>query len=184
MRKFFVISFTLILGALFIFSCSKSKTAPNKSEATANKTGKAIFQNFVLQDLDGNSVDLYKEFKDKNKIVIIDLFATWCGPCRMEIPGFVSLKNAYKDKVIVVGVSFDRGGDVSAIKKFASQMKINYPIFRGTQALAQYVQLRGIPRTFVLNSDFSVAKEMLGYHSKKEFENLILDLSKKLGTKI
>jgi len=179
MRKFFVISFTLLLGAFFIFSCSKSKT---QSETNATKTKKAIFQNFVLQDLDGNSVDLYKEFKDKNKIIIVDLFATWCGPCRMEIPGFVSLNNTYKDKVIVVGVSFDRGGDVNAIKKFASQMKMNYTILRGTQALAQYVQLRGIPRTFVLNPDFSIAKDMLGYHSKQEFEKLILDLSKKLGS--
>lgn len=177
MRKFFIIFLSLILGAFFIFSCSKSKTADNK-------TKNAVFQNFVLQDLDGNSVDLYKEFKDKNKIIILDLFATWCGPCRMEIPGFVSLNNTYKDKVIVVGVSFDRGGDVSAIKDFASQMNMNYPILRGTQALAQSVQLRGIPRTFVLNPDFSIAKEMLGYHSKAEFEKLILDLSKKLGTNI
>ena len=121
-----------------------------------------------LKDLDGNTVKL-SDFK--GKVVILDFWATWCPPCRKEIPGFIALQKKYADKgVTVVGVSLDEGG-AAAVKSFAKQNGMNYPVVLGDQNIAMaYGGIQSIPTTFVIDKDGNVAAVHEGYSEPSEFE--------------
>jgi peroxiredoxin len=85
--------------------------------------------NLKLNDLQGKSISLSDY---KGKVILLDFWATWCPPCRKEIPGFIELYNSYKSRgLVVIGVSMDDGDDISEVKRFASQFKMNYPILLG-----------------------------------------------------
>ena len=82
---------------------------------------------FTLKDMNGKDVALSAY---RGKVIILNFWATWCGPCKVEIPGFVELYNKYKPQGLeVLGVSVD--DPVSKLKPFAPQLKINYPLLVG-----------------------------------------------------
>ena len=88
---------------------------------------------FNLQDLSGNPVKLSDY---TGKVVILDFWATWCPPCRAEIPNFVELQKEYgKQGLVVIGVSLDEGG-VAGVADFAKSQNVNYPIVMGNQDVA------------------------------------------------
>ncbi len=128
---------------------------------------------FTLVNLDGKNVTL-SDFR--GKIIIVDFWATWCGPCKMEIPSFIKLQDDYRDDVVVLGISLDQGGP-KAVVPFAEKMKINYPIVYGNGSVVQaYGGVRGIPTTFVIDKDFNIQRKYVGYTDHKVFEQDILAL--------
>lgn len=130
-----------------------------------------------LQDINGKQVKL-SDFK--GKVVILDFWATWCPPCRAEIPGFVELQKEYGSKgLVVVGVSLDDNPEVVA--SFAKAKGINYPIVMGTQEVAQaYGGIEAIPTTFVIDTNGNVVAQHQGYTDKAEFEAEITGLLPKV----
>jgi cytochrome c biogenesis protein CcmG/thiol:disulfide interchange protein DsbE len=156
----------LILASFFISGCKKFDSGA---------TDKA--PDFVLKDLEGNDVKL-SDF-NKEKVIILDFWATWCGPCRWEIPHFVELYNEYgKDGVEIVGISVDRGGNaVEKVKNFASQHNVNYTLLMFTDKVVQdYGGIRSIPTTFVLDRNQMIYRKYVGYRSKDVFDKDIKDL--------
>ena len=126
---------------------------------------------FTLTDLEGNKVSL-SDFK--GKVIIVDFWATWCGPCKMEIPSFIKLQDDYQDDVVVLGVSLDQGGP-GVVVPFAEKMNINYPIVYGDGSVVQaYGGIRGIPTTFVIDRDFNIQRKYVGYRDHSVFEEDIL----------
>jgi len=113
----------------------------------------------------------------KGKVIILDFWATWCGPCRMEIPGFVELYAKYKDKGLeIVGVALDRGGEL-AVGPFAKQYGMNYIIVFGDRKITQkYGGIPGIPTTFIIDRDGNVVGKHIGYAPKEAFEGVIKKL--------
>lgn len=113
----------------------------------------------------------------KGKVVILDFWATWCPPCREEIPGFVKLYNDYKARgVVVVGVSVDRGGP-EVVKQFMAQNGINYPSLMADAAVQQaYGGIRSIPTTFVIDRNGNLQKKFVGGHEMSTFEEAIKPL--------
>ena len=108
--------------------------------------------------------------------VIVDFWATWCGPCKMEIHSFIELQDEYRDDVVVLGVSLDQGGP-RVVVPFAQKMNINYPIVYGDGSVVQaYGGVRGIPTTFVIDRDFNIQRKYVGYRDHKVFEQDILAL--------
>ena len=126
---------------------------------------------FTLTDMNGKQVSL-SDFK--GKVIVLDFWATWCGPCRMEIPSFIQLQSDYEDEVVVLGVSLDQGGP-SAVVPFAEKMGINYPIVYGNGSVTQaYGGVRGIPTTFIIDKQFNIQRKYVGYTDHRVFEQDIL----------
>ncbi len=126
---------------------------------------------FTLQDLDGKNVSL-SSFK--GKVVVLDFWATWCPPCRQEIPHFIDLQNKYgKKNFTFLGVSVDQDGP-SVVKTFVAKNGMNYPQLMATQQVVMnYGKIDGIPTTFVIDKKGVIRNVFVGYHPKEVFEKEI-----------
>jgi len=122
--------------------------------------------NFTLEDIAGKSVSLSDV---KGKVVIVDFWATWCGPCLMSIPELVDLQDKYKTKgLVVVGISVDdeqvSKGELVAFKE---KMRINYPILRANNKVYEdYFGRRSgfsIPTLFVIDREGKVRERLIGF---------------------
>jgi len=122
---------------------------------------------FLVNDLDGNPVSTAAW---KGKVVFINFWATWCPPCRAEIPVLIDLANRYKDRLQVVGVSVD-DGDPADVKRFAKQAGINYPIVMADRAIvAEYGGVAALPTLFVVNPEGNVVTKHEGLFSNALYE--------------
>jgi len=131
---------------------------------------------FTLTNLNGKTVTL-SDFKDK--VIILDFWATHCPPCIQEIPDFVKLYNKYKDKgLVIIGVSLDRG-DVEKVKRFCRNKGVNYPVVIGNYEVTKnYGGIRYIPTTFIIDKNRNIVKKFIGYTPMNTFEGEIKKLLK------
>lgn len=102
-----------------------------------------------LNDVDGNPMKL-SDFK--GKVVILDFWATWCPPCREEIPGFIALQEKYGDGgLTIIGVSLDKQGPL-VVKSFMRRFGMNYPVVMGDEKIfADYGGIEALPTTFIID---------------------------------
>jgi cytochrome c biogenesis protein CcmG/thiol:disulfide interchange protein DsbE len=152
-----------------------SKTGPSKSRQSASsgkvgaKVGDIAFD-FSLPDENGDQVAL-SDFR--GKVVVLDFWATWCPPCRKEIPGFVQLQKKYPDDVAVVGVSLDQEG-WKKVSPFMEQNDINYTIVLGDESVTRkYGGINGIPTTFVIDGEGVIRDVHVGYAEPAVFEKAV-----------
>jgi len=112
---------------------------------------------FSLKDLSGRSLSLSNY---RGKVVLLNFWATWCEPCRQEIPAFVQLQNNRGD-LKILGVSLDDSEE--PVRAFANDFKINYPVAVGDAALAtRYGGILGLPVSFVIGCDGRVSSRHIG----------------------
>jgi thiol-disulfide isomerase/thioredoxin len=147
-----------------------------KAAGTATKASKdrKPAPDFQLKDADGKIVRLSDY---KGKVVLLDFWATWCGPCKIEIPWFIEFERAYKDKgFAVIGVAMDEEG-WTVVKPFVTDLAINYRIVQGSEETAQlYGGVEALPTTFLVDREGKIAATHVGLHDKDEFENGIKEL--------
>jgi thiol-disulfide isomerase/thioredoxin len=116
---------------------------------------------------------------NKGKVVILDLWATWCPPCRKEIPGFINLYNKYQGKgVEILGIAFDENG-YKAVPPFIEKMGINYPVYLDGGDIAPAYDLQAYPTTVIYGKDGKEVNKHIGFVSEKEFDDEIGELLKK-----
>lgn len=144
---------------------------PDKDRKTA--------PDFELKDVNGKSVRL-SDFK--GKVVVLDFWATWCGPCKIEIPWFVEFERKYKDRgFAVLGVSEDEDGWTS-VKPFVKEVGINYRVVIGNDRTTEsYGGIEGLPTTFVIDRDGKIAAVHVGLAAKQDFEDAIEKLLQTSG---
>ncbi|HEX8835923.1 MAG TPA: TlpA disulfide reductase family protein [Candidatus Acidoferrum sp.] len=122
---------------------------------------------FKLDTLGGKPLSLAEY---KNKVVLLNFWATWCGPCRAEIPDLVELQNKYKDQLQIIGLVVD-DDDLDAIKKFVDQFGINYPVAIVTDALrVEYGGIPALPTSFLLDAQGRVVQKHEGLHDPVLYE--------------
>jgi cytochrome c biogenesis protein CcmG/thiol:disulfide interchange protein DsbE len=130
---------------------------------------------FVLQDMHGKDVSLADY---KGKVVMLNFWATWCGPCKYEIPAFVELQEKYRDQgVAFLGFSVD--DPIDKLKPFAEQYKMNYPVLVGEgreDVQDAFGPIWGIPVTFMISRDGKICKRHMGLATKDQFEKEIQSL--------
>jgi thiol-disulfide isomerase/thioredoxin len=143
-----------------------SAKAPDAAACPAD--AKPANFNFTLKDVDGRDVALTDY---KGKVVLLDFWATWCGPCKIEIPAFIDLYTKYKPQgfEVVSVVLLDRF--VNA-KPFAQKMKMNYPVLDGDPQQDKiddaYGPLFGLPMSFLISRDGRVCRKHLGLPATKD----------------
>jgi cytochrome c biogenesis protein CcmG/thiol:disulfide interchange protein DsbE len=130
---------------------------------------------FRLKDANGQMV---RPADYKGKVVLLDFWATWCGPCKIEIPWFMDFERQFKDQgFAVVGVSMDEDG-WSAIKPYVQNMKMNYRVLLGNDDVSTaYGGLDSLPTTLLIDRQGKIASVHVGVAmGKEEFKNAIVQL--------
>jgi len=140
----------------------------------ATATGKAAPLHFTLKDMNGVDVKLATF---KGKVILLNFWATWCGPCKAEIPSLVELQEQYGDDLVVLGFSVD--DPVEKMRPYAEEYKINYPLLVGNgreDVQEAFGPLYGIPVSVIIDREGRIAKKHSGIASKSQFEREIKSL--------
>jgi cytochrome c biogenesis protein CcmG/thiol:disulfide interchange protein DsbE len=129
---------------------------------------------FTLPDAAGNSVSLV-EFR--GRVVVLNFWATWCGPCKVEIPWFVEFQQSFRERgLVVLGVSMDEDGWKS-VSPYLLQHRVNYPVMLGSEAIGKaYGGVDALPSTFIIDKAGRVAVVHTGLVAKATYEDEIQQL--------
>ncbi len=130
-----------------------------------------------LKDVEGKVISS-ETFK--GKVVVVDFWATWCPPCRAEIPGYIELQKKYgKDGLVIIGVSLDQKGP-AVVKPFMEKFGINYQIVMGDDDIsAAFGGMDAIPTTFIIDRAGIIRDRKVGAEPTEEYEKRIVALLKK-----
>jgi thiol-disulfide isomerase/thioredoxin len=139
----------------------------NRANAPAHELMGNLAPDFELQTLDGNNLKLSDL---RGKAVLLNFWATYCGPCKIEMPWFVELQKEYGPQGFqIVGVAMD-DASTEDIAKFAKEMGVNYPILLGKESVGEsYGGVNALPTTFFLDRDGKLIAREFGLQSRSVF---------------
>jgi peroxiredoxin len=144
-------------------------------EPACNASGRKANLNFTLQDVNGKPVRLSQY---RGRVVLLNFWATWCGPCRIEIPWLMDLYRRHRERgLVVLGVSVDAA--VPRVKPFAQQLKINYPVLIGAgrdDLSAAFGPFRGFPTSVIVARDGTICVRHIGIATREQLEREITAL--------
>jgi len=165
-----VLAIAVVAGLYFI---NRYWIAPATMRAVKSTGDHPAAPAFSLTDLNGRKLELADY---KGKVVLLDFWATWCGPCRIEIPGFVQLQERYRAQgLAVIGISLDDGPE--PVREFYREYKMNYPVAMGDQKVSElFGGILGLPTTFIIGRDGRVYSKHVGATDISVFEEEIKEL--------
>ena len=147
--------------------------APDAGASCPLKTAANL--DFTIKDMNGADVRLTDY---RGKVILLNYWATWCGPCKVEIPDLVALQDEYRDQgFVVLGVSQD--DDPETLREFAKEFRMNYPVLVGKdrpEVIDAQGPVWGLPTTFLIGRDGSICRKHLGPATKDAFEREIKPL--------
>jgi thiol-disulfide isomerase/thioredoxin len=156
-----------VLLAAGLWACSEDPTADVPASA-APLSGDLVLKllkepapvaDFTVTDIQGKS---WSSRDLRGKVVFVNYWATWCPPCRAEIPDLIKLQDKYRDRIVVLGISEDEDG-LELVKQFVAEHKINYPIAMSTAELAKVFRgVSALPTTFVIDREGMVVQRHTG----------------------
>lgn len=168
MKNVKTLGVALALGAICLINPLLGQSGPGVVGQTA------VMPEWSIKDVEGKTV---RAADFKGKVLILDFWATWCGPCRAEIPNFIALQKQYeKQGLVVLGLSVDEGG-ADVVKQFMQRLGMNYPVVLADQNIQEaFGGIEAVPKTFIIDRKGRIAKEHTGFVDKHEFENEIKPL--------
>lgn len=160
-RLFFALVLSLAVAGMIRAEAAREVSAPAKSAPA-----------WKLKDLDGKVVSS-EAFKDK--VLVVDFWATWCGPCRAEIPGYIELQKKYgKDGLAIIGISLDEKGP-AVVKQFAAKFGVNYQMLMADDGIVDaFGGIQAIPTTFIIDRAGKIQDRKEGAEPTAEFEKRLL----------
>ena len=169
-RNPFALVFVAIVAAAMLYF-GLSVTRHSGTHHTAGMGYGTPAPDFTLESLDGKKVSL-SEFK--GKAVLVNFWATWCGPCKIETPWLVELQNEYGSQGLqIVGVAMDDSGK-DEIARFAKDMGMNYPVLLGKEAVGEaYGGVPALPESFFVGRDGKIVDKIMGIEGKADIETAI-----------
>ncbi len=159
---------------LLASSCGFGPARSEDKVEAANVAERKAAPDFTLKDAEGHDVKL-SDFR--GKVVLLNFWATWCGPCKIEMPWFVDFQRKYKDQGFsVVAVSLDEEGwDV--VKPYAQDMKLNFPVLLGNDDIAErFGGIQALPTTLIIDQEGRVYNSHMGLMSMSDYEDEIKKL--------
>ncbi len=170
-RNLFVMAIILFLvGAALFGNFGKSSVAKEERPEVGFQA-----PSFLLQGLDGKTYDITK----LDKPVIINFWASWCGPCRLEAPTLVNLYQKYGEQVEIFAINLTMNDQLEKAKSFVDHFKFTFPIPLDTKGeVSKQYQVMSIPTTFFVDRHQTIVKVALGLHSQEEMEQVIEQLIK------
>jgi thiol-disulfide isomerase/thioredoxin len=158
----------MLLGAVtlaWLAARYKGATSAVPATGSAEPIALRFFRNpatvpdFTMRDLDGRSIT---SASLRGKVALINFWATWCGPCRAEIPDLVALQDKYRDQLHVIGISEDEAGP-DIVRRFAASHSVNYPIVMLTHELEQvFPSVHALPTSFLLDREGRLVQKHVG----------------------
>ena len=169
-----VVAVVLVVGIWRVSHAPRpGKGALGGAPATKGSLNEAPAPGFSLTDLDGKPLDLAGY---RGKVVLLDFWATWCAPCREEIPQFIALQDKYRGQGLqVIGISMDDGP--KPVREFYHELKMNYPVAVGTEQVAEaYGGVLALPVTFLIDRRGRLAAKYTGAVEMATVEQEVLSL--------
>jgi peroxiredoxin len=175
----------LVVGALISVSgCKKNprQSPPERANSTSgitevfNVTKRADkVPDFSWKDSTGGTVSFDKL---RGKVTLINFWATWCGPCKIETPWFIDLQTRYGARGLqVLGISID--DPLSLLKPYAAEHKISYPVLQALghrEVVSAFGPLRGVPTTYIISRDGKLCAKHIGVTAREGFESQVAGL--------
>ena len=164
-----IIIVAMVVSLMLVLGINLSRHSPSE-KATSQLKGQSAPE-FALQSLDGKTVHL-SDFR--GKAVLLNFWATWCEPCKIEMPWFVELQKQYAPEGLqIVGVAMDDAAEKD-IADFATKMGVNYPVLIGKEEVGNaYGGLPFLPTTFYIDRDGKVVDKVFGLKGRAEIEDLV-----------
>jgi len=168
MRKSLLAIIAIVLAiTVFYYKIGRHSLASSRSSSRVTAGSHKAAPAFLLQDLEGKPLNLESY---RGKVVVLDFWATWCAPCRTEIPHFVKLQEQYGEQGLqVVGISMD--DTAKPVREFYREFKMNYPVAVGNEQVAEaYGGVLGLPVTFLIGRDGRIAAKYVGEVQRSTLE--------------
>ena len=166
-----ILIYSLICVSIIFSNCEKKEDIITQQESS---------KSFLLSTTDNktieviNKLDTWKIKDNKEKIILLNFFATWCSPCKAEIPHLNSLQNKYKDKLEIISILISDNKTNNDVKKFIKEHKIEYIVTNnndGVNLSKKIGNVRSIPTMFLINNDGKISQKYLGIVPEEMLEH-------------
>ncbi|HKZ36062.1 MAG TPA: TlpA disulfide reductase family protein [Chryseolinea sp.] len=176
---FLVLRYTgAISGISYLTGSLLIRSGAMNASVDTSAPAKSFNYNFKIKDLQGKVID-FKTFKGKT--IFLNIWATWCGPCRIEMPSIQKLYDQVdKDKIVFVMLSIDRGDSFEKVVTFVNEKEYTFPVYVPKGYLTDQLQVRTIPTTFVISPEGKIVSQEAGAanYDTEEFKNFLGGLVK------
>jgi thiol-disulfide isomerase/thioredoxin len=176
---FLVLRYTgAISGISYLTGSLLIRSGAMNASVDTSTPAKSFNYNFEIKDLQGNVTD-FKTFKGKT--IFLNIWATWCGPCRIEMPSIQKLYDQVdKDKIVFVMLSIDRDDSFEKVVSFVKEKEYTFPVYVPKGYLTDQLQVRTIPTTFVISPDGKIVSQEAGAanYDTEEFKRFLVGLAK------